>query len=116
MVADDGHNTLVDPFCTPSNPFFELDLTYQSVWLFPPAELVGLVLKFVLKQAHSSSSFKCCVLVPDRSSAAWYRHLERFKLIRKLQVGSDLFRLKRGDSFIKLPKVKEGWLVVALNM
>ena len=116
MVADDGHNALVDPFCTPSNPFFELDLTNQSVWLFPPAELVGVVMKFVLKQSQSSIDFKCFLLVPDRSTAAWYRHLQHFKLTRRLQAGSNLFRLKRGEAFIKLPKVKEDWLVVSLQM
>ena len=36
LAADDGHNTLVQRFCSPSNPIFEERLDNQFVWVFPP--------------------------------------------------------------------------------
>ena len=116
MVADDGHNTLVDRFCTPSNPFFEADLAGQQVWLFPPLELIGITIKFILNQACKASGFKCCLLVPERSSAHWFRSLKEFKRIQRYPPGSDLFRVANANNFVPTKKVKEYWTVIAWGM
>ncbi len=51
MATDDGHNALLGDFCCPSEPFFEHKLEGQKVWLFPPAEMIGLVLKLCIQQS-----------------------------------------------------------------
>ena len=115
MVADDGHNKLVSQFCSPSEPFFEANLAGQRVWLFPPLELIGVLLKFVLNQAKVQD-FCCCILVPERSSAHWYKLVPNFKRVERYAPGSDLFRILHEGTFIRAPKVKEYWLVLALNL
>ena len=53
---------------------------------------------------------------PDRSSAAWYKYLPHFRCVKKFSSGADLFRYFKDGAFSRSPKVKEQWLVVALNM
>ena len=116
MVADDGHNKLFEPFCTPSDPFFETDLEGQKVWLFPPLELTGVLLKFVLNRAKIVQDFGCCVLVPERTAAYWYKYMPHFRRVERYAPGTDMFRIWQGSSFVRAPKVKEAWLIIALNM
>ena len=116
MVADDGHNALVSTFCTPSTPFFELSLSGHRAWIFPPSELVGLVLKFVLNVSRIVMHFSCCTLLPERASAYWFRYLQHFRRVERYAVGSDLFRLQGGSGFVRTAKINEPWLIVALNM
>ena len=116
MVADDGHNALLPNYCCPSDPFFEATLGSQRVWLFPPLDMIGIVLKFVLNQARIDHSFSCCVLVPERTSAYWYRYVSEFRRIERFATGSDLFRLHNGSDFCRAPKVGEPWIVLGLKM
>ena len=83
MSADDGHNAFLPNYCSPSNPLFKVDLEGQVVWVFPPIELVGITLKFLVAQCQAGRRFRCCILVPDKSSAYWYKHLVNFKPIER---------------------------------
>lgn len=56
-AAHDGHNALVNKFCSPSNPLFEESLDNQFAWVFPPVELVGITLKFLLGLKRKGSTF-----------------------------------------------------------
>ena len=115
MVADDGHNALVSNFCSPSYPFFEAELGGHRVWLFPPLELIGVVLKFVL-EFSGPKQFSCAVLIPDRPVAPWYKLLSKFRRLHTFNNSTDMFRALRQDSFVTLPKVKEHWFVIALRI
>ena len=112
MAADDGHNKLVPTFGSPSNPLFELQLEGQNLWVFPPLELIGITLKFLIDHHKTGCNFSCCILVPDRTSAPWYRYLTKFKPVRVFQIGSDMFRSRVDESFVKVPPVKERWRVM----
>ena len=116
MVADDGHNALLKHFCCPSEPVFEANLDGQKVWLFPPVDMIGIVLKFVLNQANILRDFSCCVLVPERSSAYWYKYVSMFRRVERFSTGSDLFRLRQGAGFVRAHKVGEPWVVLGLNL
>ena len=106
MAADDGHNILVSKFCSPSNPLFEEKLDNQFVWVFPPLELIGITLKFLLGLKKEGVVFSCCCLVPERSNAPWFRYLKHFKPVKRFYPGSDLFRSFNGNSFARDPPVK----------
>jgi len=114
MVADDGHNWLVKEFCTPSNPLFEANLEDHMIWVFPPLELIGVTLKFLVTQHKAKANFSCCVLVPERSSAYWYKFLTNFRPVERYGPGSDLFRVWNGTAFVRSPPVKEYWRVLVL--
>ena len=116
MVAEDGHNRIVDTYCTPSDPFFEIPLAGQRAWLFPPLELVGSTLKFVLNQSKSFKDFGCCILVPLRTSVYWAKYLPQFRRVEQFASGSDLFRLQVDGHFVRAPKIAEPWVVITLNM
>ena len=114
MVADDGHNSHMPRFCSPSMPFFEADLSADTFWLFPPNELIGPVLKFLQVRHRARQPAKVVLLVPERSSAPWFFMLARYRRAFRFVVGTDLFREQLPDGgWRKLPAVKEPWLVVA---
>ena len=113
MTADDGHNVLLDAFCTPSNPLFEEDLEGHCVWAFPPMELIGPTLKFLLDQLKLGRSFSFTMLVPEKQTMSWFRLLAHCQRLESYRIGSDLFRELRDGKFIALPKIKEQWIVIA---
>ena len=114
MAADDGHNTLVSKFCSPSNPLFEEKLENQFAWISPPLELIGITLKFLLGLKKEGVHFSCCCLVPERSNAPWFQYLKQFKPVKRFNPGSDLFRSFNGNSFVRDPPAKEYWRVMRL--
>ena len=115
-ASEDGHNKLLDCYCTPSEPFFESSLSGERVWLFPPVELIGVTLKFVVNQSKKVADFACCILLPERTSAYWFRYLQHFRRIERYSTGSDLFRIQSSNGFVRASKSNEPWLVVGLNM
>ena len=114
MAADDGHNKLVDKFCSPSNPLFEEPLQDHLVWVFPPLELIGITLKFLLNVQKEGTRFSCCCLVPERSTAPWFRYLRHFQPVKRFSPGADMFRSLSGVSFVRDPPIKEYWRVIRL--
>ncbi len=114
MAADDGHNRLVDKYCSPSNPLFEEQLENHLVWIFPPLELIGITLKFIISLQREGTRFSCCCLVPERSAAPWFRYLKSFQPVKRFNPGSDLLRSFNGTTFVREPPVKEYWRVMRL--
>ena len=112
MAADDGHNALLDKFCCPSNPLFEFNLEGHVVWIFPPLELIGITLKFLINAFKEGAKFECVFLVPERSAAPWFRYMKHFNPLKRFSPGADLFRSFNGSSFVREPPVKEHWRVV----
>jgi hypothetical protein len=115
MVADDGHNALVPRFCTPSNPFFEESLVDEVIWLFPPLDVLGITLKFLVSSKREGIPFSCCVLLPEQSSASWFKYLTHFSSIKRFNPGSDLFRIKSDLGFIRDRPIRSFWRVVRLD-
>ena len=115
MAADDGHNALVSKFCSPSNPLFEENLEGHSIWLFPPLELIGITLKFLVNQRRLGIAFSCCVPIPEHTSAYWYKYLTNFRPVKRFCTGADLFRILRGGGFVRAHPVKENWRVVLMQ-
>ena len=115
MAADDGHNALVSCYCSPSNPLFEEDLRDKVWWIFPPSDLIGITLKFLVSSLKEKIPFICCVLLPEHSSAPWYKYLVHFTPVKRFSPGADLFRLRSGDQFIRDRPIKGYWRVLRLQ-
>ena len=91
MAADDGHNALLPSFCCPSMPFFEQVLSEEIVWLFPPAEMAVIVIKFVAN-LHKAGKFKGAVLLAAGALKLCSKYLALAKKVHSWPIGSDLFR------------------------
>ena len=115
MAADDGHNNLLQRYCSPSFPFFEEPLKDHRLWIFPPLDCIGIVLKFLLEQSKTQSDFFACILVPNKSRASWFKYVPHFKRRRVFTPGTDMFRVRVDDSFTKLPKIKEAWFLLSIG-
>jgi hypothetical protein len=115
MAADDGHNALLDRYCSPSNPFFEEPINNEFLWVFPPLDLIGITLKFLVDSKREGIPFACCVLVPEQTSAPWFKHLLHFASVKRFNPGTDMFRLKSGPGFIRDKPVKTFWRVAHLE-
>ena len=114
MAADDGHNALLERFCSPSNPFFEESLTNEFLWVFPPLDLIGITLKFLADTQREGIPFSCCVLIPEQSSAPWFKYLVHFSPIKRYNPGTDMFRLKSDSGFRRDKPIKSYWRVARL--
>ena len=115
MAADDGHNALLERFCSPSNPFFEEPIDNEFLWVFPPLDLIGLTLKFLVDTKREGVKFSCCVLVPEQSSASWFKYLSHFSPIKRFNPGTDMFRIKSGSGFIRDKPIQSYWRVAHLS-
>ena len=78
--------------------------------------MIGVVVKFVVNKRKVDLSFKCCILVPERSNAYWFKSAHSFRRVERYPAGSDLFRIKQNGVFVRAAKVKEPWLVLALGL
>ena len=106
MAADNGHNAMVPTFCSPSNPLFEEKLENHFVWVFPPLELIGITLKFLIAMKREGITFSCCCLVPERANAPWYRYLKHFQPVKRFNPGSDFFGVSMALLLIGTPRSK----------
>ena len=107
MAADDGHNALVSCYCSPSNPEGLVD--------FPPSDLIGIAFKFLASSLKEKVPLICYILVPEPSSASWYKYLTRSTPVKRFSPGADLFRLRSGDHFIRDRPIKGYWRVLRLQ-
>ena len=114
MAAEDGHNSQLPNYACPSFPFWEVDFSVHTVWVFPPDDLINAVLKFIITRRRQQRVMRVVALVPERKSAPWFWMLQHFSRVCRFVAGSDLFR-ERAQNGIwrKLPAAKEAWVVVA---
>ena len=114
MAADDGHNAQLPTYRCPSNSIFEYDFGDAAVWCFPPAELIGPLLKFLhgLRRARRHHHVVLCV--PERTHAGWFHYLRFYRRLFRYVAGSDLFRERNSAGLWKrLPPTREAWLILS---
>ena len=92
MASDDGHNTQLPRFCCPSDSVFELTFAAETVWMFPPEELIGPIMTFLHNLRRARKPYCVVLLVPERPRASWFHHAKHFRRVRRYVAGSDLFR------------------------
>ena len=96
--------------------FFSRWISKDIGWVFPPLELIGLVLKFLLDQLKLHQDCGCFELVLERPLAIWYKFLTKFRPVHRFEAGTDMFRERRETVSVRCAKVKEPWRVIASNM
>ena len=97
MCKDDGSNSRVPRFCSPSNSFFDTQtLASEHVWINAPFHLIEPAIKHYLAlKARSPDTTSACILVPRWPGARWNRLLQGMQVIQKFEVGFPLFKLDR---------------------
>ena len=114
MSHDDGHNALLPRFRSPSESVFEADFDKECIWMFPPRELVGPTLHFIMARRRMKHRAHVALLVPDLAKAPWFHQLRHFRRVARYCPGSDLFRERdQSGNWRKLPATKEADVVVA---
>ena len=92
MASDDGHNAQLPAYRTPSHSGFEMDLTEETVWLFPPDELIRPVLACLDKRRLRRVQSRVVLCLPERVNAGWFHHLKHYKRVLRFVTGTDMFR------------------------
>jgi hypothetical protein len=112
MTADDGHNALTGKYYCPSNSFFEQEQTDELLWIFPPLDMVGLVLHFLEDKRRHGFHYKVLLLVPEQAKAPWFRLCCNYRRLCRFRRGSDLFREFDGVHWRKAPVTTVPYLVL----
>ena len=114
MADDAGYNAQCVRFHSPSDSFFEADLSGERVWLFPPEDIIYTLLQFLRKKIRASVCVAAVLCLPERPRAPWFWMLEDYSRIARYVAGSDLFRENNVDgNWSKMPKTKEPWIIVS---
>ena len=108
------HNALVPRFC-PIEPFLRGIFSDEVIWPFPPLDVLGITLKFLVSSKREGIPFSCCVLLPEQSSASWFKYLTHFSSIKRFNPGSDLFSITSDLGFIRDRPIRSFWRVVRLD-
>ena len=69
-AAEDGHNALADLYFHPSCSLFEQEVSPKLKWVFPPDDLIDLVVTFLYNLIRTRTPLRVALLVPERSSTA----------------------------------------------
>ena len=112
MTADDGHNTLLERKWNPSQSVFEQDLDGPLVWLFPPSDMIGLLLNFISDKQKLGVKVSVRLLLPEDTKAPWFRFCKAFKRLARFRKGSDLFRNFDGEVWRKSPPTPVPYVVL----
>ena len=114
MAADDGHNSQLPNFACPSFPLWEVDFEAHTIWVFPPEDLIGAVLRFLHNRRRKKLVTRVILCLPERRSASWFWLLQYFRRVSRFVAGSDLFRERAlHGNWCRLPPTKEPWLILA---
>ena len=116
FVADDKHNSLLPRCCTPSDSFFEHMDDGVVFWLFPPLDMIDMILSVIDVRRRNKQPFHGIVLLPESPRAPWFRFLQHSTRLLRYRGGSDLFRVFTGIGvWGKCPPVAEAWVVVRFS-
>ena len=94
FVSDDGHNSLLPSYCSPSDSFFEHCTEGVVYWCFPPSDLLAGLLGFLEEKRKAKKLPQVFILLPEQPRAPWFRYLSAYKRIASFRRGSDLFRVR----------------------
>ena len=113
FACDDGSNALCEPFPSPSACCFEHWRPDATYWCFPPKDMIQMLLKFLDDKMRAQLTFRVLLLLPEQTSAPWFRFLRRYRRIVRYRAGSDLFRfLNDVGAWRKCPTTKSAYIVV----
>ena len=80
MAAEDGHNALAESYYHPSCSLFEQEVSSGLMWVFPPDDMIDMVVTFLCNLIRARAPLRVALLVPERSnSAPWFWKLKVFK-------------------------------------
>jgi hypothetical protein len=78
----DGLNSKARSFCSAVNPFYNHDLSGQSIWAVPDFNLIGKFLKQFIRQYNTKPERTSMMLVvPYWPDKPWWSFLKKFRLI-----------------------------------
>ena len=116
FTADDGHNALISNYWSPSESFFEHCSTDHHMWLFPPMDMIQLVMQFLDEKRRLNVPLRYAILLPERADAPWFRYCEHYRRVTRYRKGSDLFRVRTDAGvWTKCPPSQVPWVVLAPN-
>ena len=115
MAADDGHNSLLTKYFSPSYPFFEQDLKDEIVWLFPPCDLTAIIVKHIAN-LYKAGLFKGAILLSGRSAKYLGRYLTNATTLQTWIPGADLFREYSSDQWHSLPPIRGEYIVYGFGL
>ena len=115
FVADDLHNALIPRRCTPSDSFEHLN-DDAVFWVFPPLDMIDMVLSAIDAKRRNKEPFHGVALLPEAPKAPWFRCLRHSTRLFRYRRGSDLFRAMSDlGAWIKCSPVAEAWVVVRFH-
>ena len=113
MADDDGNNAQCTRYFSPSFSFFEQPPTDELVWLFPPDDVLPLLLKFLDTKRKENVLYRAVLLVPETSEAPWFHYLQYYHRLARYRRGSDLFReLNAEGEWVKLRACASPYIVL----
>ena len=112
FAADDGHNAQLPQYWTDSNSFFENFDGNKLVWAFPPLDLIQTLMQYLHDRRRAQCSLNIAVLLPEHTSAPWFRYCQHYKRVVRYRKGSDLFREFNVGVWGKAPPTKSAWMVI----
>ena len=114
MAAEDGHNSLADLYFHPSCSLFEQEVSPKLMWVFPPDDMLDLVVTYLCNLIRARAPLRIALLVPERpNSAPWFWRLKAFKRVCSFRAGSQLFAERDAvGQWVKLPPVREPCVVL----
>ena len=94
--TSDGLYSKARSFCNTLNPFYNHDLTGQSIWAVPDLNLIGKFLKHFIRQYESQPHRTSTMLIiPYWPDKMWWKHLKSFRLMDFIPQGIQV--LERSD-------------------
>ena len=113
FANDDGSNALCEQYHSPSSCFFENWRPEFTTRCFPPRDMVHMLLKFLDEKMRARVLFKVLILLPEQTTAPWFRHLQKYQRVARFRAGSDLFRqLDDSGAWQKCPATKSAYTVL----
>ena len=113
MADDDGNDAQCVRFYSPSLSFFEQPPTNDLVWLFPPDDVLPLLLKFLDAKRRDKVIYHAVLLVPELPETPWFHFLQFYQRLARYRKGSDLFReLNAEGAWSKLRASASPYLVL----
>ena len=113
MADDEGNNAQCARFFSPSESFFDQPSSDALVWLFPPDDVLPLLLKFLDVKRREKIVYNAVLLLPELPDAPWFHLLQHYQRLARYRKGSDLFReLSSDGSWSRLRACASPYLVL----
>ena len=75
--------------------------------------MIQMLLRFLDEKMKAQVNFKILILLPEATSAPWFRFLKNYQRVARFRAGSDLFRqLDSSGEWRKCPATKVAYIVI----